>query len=357
MKIQIEKKDLAKLIGRVAKAAAVTDTVPVLQGLYLEAKEGRLIAKASNMEVSIKDATAEIQLNEEGKCLVNARYLDNFVKQLPESVVSLEVEDNVLHVKYGRNKAKVPLIAGDYLDFPICETLVGTFPAEELKKAISIILPCVAKQHFRAVFTGVLMDFMADKTVVVGSDTHRLATYEIGVGGEPRQLIIPFNGAAEIARIDEEVEIYASENSVLFKAGYLEIYTRLISGLYPDYTKVIPTNFVCEAELPTKKLRQALQRLNTLPAEAKKAIPVVEVQLNGNITLSSTGDSGEINEIIEVEKTGEDLTLSFNRDYLLEAVKGLNFETLKFSFSGKQSPAKIVGNENSQITLVPLFAN
>lgn len=361
MKIQIEKKDLAGLVGRVAKAAAVSDTIPVLKGLYLEAKGGQLLAKATNMGVSIKDTTSEIQLNEEGRVLVNAKYFENFVKQLPDSVISLEVEEeeNVLHVKYGRNKAKVPLITGEYPDFPVCGTLVATYATEELKKAVALTLPSIAKGHFREVFNGILLDIQNDKTVLVGSDTHRLASCEIGIGGSsPQQLIVPLAGIGEILRIDaEEISIYTSDNAIMYRAGELDIITPLIAGQYPDYTKVIPQNFVCEVKVPSKGLRQALQRLNTLPVEGKNNIPIVKVQINGGVILSTTGDSGEINEILEAEKTGEDTALAFNRDYFLEAVKVITTEEMTISFSGALSPAKLAGDSISQVTLVPLRIN
>ncbi|NLO38926.1 MAG: DNA polymerase III subunit beta [Ruminiclostridium sp.] len=356
MKIQIEKKDLTKLISKVAKASAVLDTIPVLQCVLLEAKDGRLVAKASNLEVSIKDATSEIQINEPGEVMVNARHLDKLVSQLPEGVISLEVEENVLLVKYGRSKAKVPVITGEYPEAQACETLVGEYKVEEVKKALNMVSSSVAKQHFRPVFTGVLLDIKEDKTTFVASDTHRMATYEVPCGGELRQLIVPVNGLREAIRTDEEtVAIFTNGNVVKFRAGELEVTSRLIGGTYPDYARVIPTDFVCEVKLPEKDARQALLRLGTLPGENKN-IPVAKLNINGNLVLSSTGTGGEITEVLEPEKTGDDLIISFNRDYLLDAVKCIGTENLHIGFSGASTPAKFFG-DSGQITVVPLRTN
>ena len=87
-----------------------------------------------------------------------------------------------------------------------------------------------------------------------------------------------------------------------------------------------------------------------------KNIPVAKLNINGNLVLSSTGTGGEITEVLEPEKTGDDLIISFNRDYLLDAVKCIGTENLHIGFSGASTPAKFFG-DSGQITVVPLRTN
>lgn len=358
MKIQIEQKDLSKLVSKVARAAATTDTVPVLQGMYLEAVNGKLIAQASDMEIGVKLTIIEVQVHEEGKILVPARNFESFVKTLPSEVITLETEDNKLMVKYGRSKANLNLFVDyDYPNFPECNEEILTISGNELRKGLLRVLPAVAKNHFRQVFNGVLLDITEDKTFLVGSDTHRLNIYEIATGSpQGQKAIIPAKTADEIMRLveDEEVVIYTNGNNLLIKTGEKEITSRLIDGTYPNYLQVVPTSTVTEMVIKTADLKQALQRLLSLP-QTKAKVPITRILLNGSVEISSSSEEGEITEYLDVQKTGEDMEINFNSNYILDAVKLMPEET-KISFSGTNSPAVFKGEDMFQSVLVPVRA-
>lgn len=360
MKIQIEQKDLSKLISKVARAAATASTVPVLQGIILEAAGGKLVAQATDMEIGVKLNTPDVQVHDEGKILVHAKNLDTFVKNLPEGVVTLEVADNKLLVKYGRSKANLNLISeGEYPAPPECKDEILTIGGLELRKSLERVLPAVAKNHFRQVFMGVLLDIQADKTVFVGSDTHRLNVFGVAVGGSPQQIIIPAKTADELLRLieDEEVLVLSNGNNLIFKAGEKEITSRLIDGIYPNYVQVIPSAPpVTEMTIATTELKHSLQRLMSLPIGSNK-ISVTKLSLNGLCEISSTSsDAGEIKEHLEAEKVGEDLDICFNSSYLMDAIKLMPEET-KIGFLGKVSPAVLKGEDGFLSVLVPLREN
>lgn len=358
MKVQIEQKDLAALVSRVARAAAVTNTVPVLQSMFLEAAEGKLVAQATNLEIGVKLATGEIQPHEDGKILVNAKNFETFVKNLPSGVITLETSGNMLMVKYGRSKANLNLVTdADYPGFPKCTDEILTLPAAELKKAITLVSPAVAKTHFRQVFTGVLIDIQEEKTAFVASDTHRLNILEVEHGGKPQQIIIPSRTADELLRIgDDEVTFFSDGNNLLIKAGDTEISSRMINGQYPNYEQVIPKAFVTEVVAPTTELKQSLQRLLSLP-QSKDKVPVTRVTLNGAAEITATADgAGEIKEYLDIQKNGEDLEVFFNAEYFLGAVKLMPDET-RICFSGQVTPAMLTGTDGFRSVLVPLRVN
>lgn len=357
MKIQIEQKDLAKLISRVARVAATTSTIPALQGMKLTAKNGKLVAQATDLEIGVRLDTAEIQVHEEGEVLVPARNFEIFVKNLPSEVITLEVSDNRLMVKYGRSKANINLITDtDYPSLPECKDEILAIPGSALRRALARVLPAVAKTHFRQVFTGVLLDIQEGKTVFVGSDTHRLNVYEVDTVGKPQQVIIPAKTADEILHLvdEEEVIVFSNGNNLLLRFGEAEIASRIIDGVYPNYLQVIPSAFVTEANINTSALKQSLQRLLSLP-KAGDRVHTTRIALNGTTEISSVSDQGEIKEILETQKTGEDLVISFNSSYLMDAVKLMPEET-KISFSGSLSPALLKGEDGFQSVIVPLRA-
>jgi len=355
MKVQIEQKDLVKLVTKAARAAASTSTFPTLRGMYLKAAEGKLVAQATDLEIGVKLETADVQVHKEGKTLVHAKNLEIFVKNLPSEVITLEVSDNKLMVKYGRSMAKLNIMSdADYPSPPDCKDEILTIPANALRRALARVLPAVAKTHFRQVFTGVLLDIQEGKTVFVGSDTHRLNVYEVNAGGKPQQIIIPARAVDEILRlVDDEgaVVVLTNGNNLLLKTGEVEILSRIIDGAYPNYQQVIPTTFVTEVNVDTMAFKQSLQRLLSLPKTGD--IHTTRITLNGTTELSTTSDEGEIKEVLEAERTGEDLEISFNSNYIMDAVKLMPEET-KICFSGKMSPALLKGEDGFLSVIVPL---
>ncbi|HQE05661.1 MAG TPA: DNA polymerase III subunit beta [Tepidanaerobacteraceae bacterium] len=356
MKIQIEQKDLANLVSKVGRAAATSNTIPVLQGMYLKAANGKLTAQATDLEIGVKLDASEVQVHEEGEVLVHSRNFEVFVKNLPSEVITLVTSDNKLQVKYGRSQAQLNLMTdAEYPNLPVCEEEILTIKGNALRKALIKVLPAVAKTHFRQVFTGVLIDIQKDKTVFVGSDTHRLNVCEVAAQGISQKIIVPAKTLDEVLRLvddEETVVILTNGNNLLFKAGNIEITSRIIDGAYPDYRQVIPTTFVSELNVKTTVLKQSLQRLLTLPKTG--AIHTTKISLSETAELSTISDEGEIKEVLdEIKKTGDDLVISFNSNYLMDAVKLMPEET-KISFSGQVSPALIKGEDGFLSVLVPL---
>ena len=84
---------------------------------------------------------------------------------------------------------------------------------------------------------------------IVGTDGYRLSEGITKINNEKelnKEIIIPLSTAQEINKIlqniDGDVEIYISENQILFIFEDIKLISRLIVGNYPDYKQIIPKN-------------------------------------------------------------------------------------------------------------------
>jgi DNA polymerase-3 subunit beta len=91
-----------------------------------------------------------------------------------------------------------------------------------------------------------------------------------------------------------------------------------ISGTYPDYEKVIPTEFVAEARFDARDMLRASASLGALYLDKDTAI-IIAIK-GGMMTLSVKDDKGEAH--IEAEAQGEAMT-AVNGAYLRQALKAL----------------------------------
>ncbi|HZK42848.1 MAG TPA: DNA polymerase III subunit beta [Syntrophomonadaceae bacterium] len=378
MKFQIEKKELSTLTTLVHRAAAVKQTIPVLSGLLIELNEtDGLTMTATDMEIGIKASTTQVDIIETGSVLVNAHYFSDFIKLLPDTTISVELntETSRLNINYGRSSGFINIYRDhEYPSLPINKMLDQfSIPQLVLKEALKKTSFATADNHFRPVFTGVLFDILADGELrIIASDTHRLAyySYSLSVDNlEPFNFIIPTRTVNELQRLlddtEEPINIAFSENNVIFYQEQFILLSRLIEGQYPNYEQVIPQKFNTSIKINPNTLVTTLERAKTMPTDDKIKIQNVQFLFKKDEAIVNTYSEfmGEIEEIIEyIDFEGDqDLKISFNTNYFLDIAKIYDDECdeIEISLSGALGPAlvKNLSKENYLYVLVPLRTN
>ncbi len=378
MKFNIEKKEITTLTALVHRAAASRSTIPILSGLHINiSRDKGLTMTATDMEIGIKATTSNVDIVEEGSVLVNANYFADFIKLLPDTIISFKLEPEVskLVISYGRSSSRLNIYQEkDYPDLPIGKMeSVFSIPQDILKEGLKKTAFATAVNHFRQVFTGVLFDCIGDGTLrIVASDTHRMGYYTYTLSKddvEPIKFVIPIRTVNELLRFledgPEEINIGMSENNVIFyKEGFI-LLSRLIEGQYPNYENVIPSSFISDLNIKTAILASSLGRAKILPTDDKFQIQHVQFNLKDDeVELTSNSESmGEICEVIDdiVIEGEKGIKIAFNTNYFLDAVKMFETEcdTILIKLSGPLSPALIRNpeKENYLYILVPMRTN
>ena len=368
MKVMLEKKDLAEIVGSVARGAGVT---PQTDGMLIEAANGRLRMTAHSFNLGIRLTTGEVEVKDEGSTVVKANHFADLVKRLPDSVITLEINDNKLTIKYGRSKANLNTIGIDqFAGWPVKETTeLLKLPGKEIKKGFGSTAFACAANHFRAIFTGVYVDAkVSEKELVfVGSDTHRLAIRRLPFEGFIEKnnfgFSIPVRNCTEISRVVKDDEVTVSSvgagNIILFTGDNYEVFTSTIEGQYPNYMAVIPKAFVGEVKV-NGSFKSSMDRILTLPTDDKVKIPQVNVEAGEGLTLSAFSEAaGEIKETLPLSYKGEALKTAFNAQYVVDALRMLP-EDATIKFGGETAPSvfkpdfKDDKEDDYTIVLVPI---
>lgn len=378
MKFTIEKREISILTTLVHRAAATRTTVPLLSGLHINISQDKgLTMTATDMEIGIKASTLNVDIIEEGSVLVNATYFADFIKLLPDTLISFNLNQDAakLIIGYGRSSSRLNIYQEkDYPDLPIGKMeKLFTVPQDVLREGLRKTSFATAVNHFRQVFTGVLFDCLGDGNLkIVASDTHRMGYYTYTLPHtdiEPVKFVIPMRTVNELLRLledsPEEINIALSENNVVFYKESFVLVSRLIEGQYPNYETVIPPNFISDLTIKTSILASSLGRAKIMPTDDKFQIQHVQFSLKEEeVELTTNSETmGEICEVIdEVTIEGEkDIKIAFNTNYFLEAVKMFDAEceTILIKLSGPLSPALIKNPEkdNYLYILVPMRTN
>ena len=177
----------------------------------------------------------------------------------------------------------------DANSYPHLPEIAGQNPfsisTDVLKQLIHQTVIAVSNQESRPILTGVHLVLKDGEMLAVATDSHRLAQRKLTVSVPSDgnyDVIIPGKSLIELSRTladdVETVEIRIAENQVLFKAGNLAFYSRLLEGNYPDTARLIPTSSSTQIEFNAPVLLAAIERASLLSHESRNN--VVRLTLN-----------------------------------------------------------------------------
>ena len=201
---------------------------------------------------------------------------------------------------------------------------------------------------------------------MVATDGHRLALAAADVDkveGNPDQLkvIIPKKALIELAKLtagsDEGLELSKDENHLYFEIHNRYLTSRMLAGQFPNYDLVLPKNNDKSISLNVDKITQAIRRAALMADERSHGI---KVDLsNGKLSITSqSADVGEAREVLPLDYTGDNLSIGFNAQYVLDFLGVVGTEEVLFEFKDEQSPALLRpsgdGNADYKYVVMPM---
>ena len=122
MKIILDQKDFYGKLEMVGRVSAKHVTLPVLQCVYLEAKDDHLVMRATNLEIAI-EANVSASVAENGVIAVPASVLLQTVSLNNEKSVTLRAEDGGLVVEASGSETLIKSIPHE--EFPSIPKVEG----------------------------------------------------------------------------------------------------------------------------------------------------------------------------------------------------------------------------------------
>jgi DNA polymerase III subunit beta len=117
--------------------------------------------------------------------------------------------------------------------------------------------------------------------------------------------------------------------------------TRLLSGEFPRHQSLLPKTVNAAAELPVSVLAESVRRVALV---AERNTPVRLAFSSGQLVLEAgSGDEAQAEEVVEADFTGDDLSIAFNPQYLLDGLSAVDSDTVRISFTEAGKPALLTG--------------
>lgn len=364
MKFTVNRAAFIKELNDVSRAIASRTTIPVLTGLKLVVDQDGITLTGSDSDISIEttlsiaDEAAALNIDQPGSIVLPARFFIDIVKQLPAQAMTLEMTTG-FQTKITSGSASFTingLDANTYPNLPEIEaTNSVTLSAETLREIISETVIAVSNQESRPILTGVHFSLSNNEFLAVATDSHRLAQRKVALEdtlAATADVIIPGKSLNELAKMLENVEtveMRIAENQVLFILGKTLFYSRLLEGNYPDTTRLIPKESDTTVTFNATELLSAINRASLLSHESRNNVVKLEIDPNGAKITGNSPDVGQVEEALNVKaQAGNELAISFNPDYMKDALRSFGNIDIEVSFTTALRPFTLIPVENGE---------
>ena len=351
MKFSCTTKDIATAVGAASKVVNAHTTVAILSNVLLQADGGKIAVRATDLELTLEHAFPA-QVSEPGSVTVPAKLFASYLGNLSPGTLELTGTPTRASVKFERSNYDFHALPPDeYPPLPAASRGSHfTIAAKRFRDGIDATIFAASGEEARgAVLMGTLLEVEGNALTMVATDGYRLAKFvttldEGPAGGE--KFIVPSRALAEAARnlgVTETIAISAlgaQSNQLQMSSGDVAITVRLVDGQYPNYQQVIPAKFDRSITVSTPQLMGSLRRAELVAGDRASMVKLAVANQTLIVTASSDV-SGNAYEELEVEQTGEDLTIAFNARYLVEILNHIKSDRTVIELLGPLSPAAI----------------
>lgn len=344
MKLQVTQENLNKALSSSARIANARGALPILGNVLLKVVGNRLSVSATNLDIGITHYIGS-KVSKEGSVTVPARLMQDFIASLPSGVIELELDDHRLNIVAGQYKSTINGTPAD--DFPVMPAISSgnefELPSSIFKKGLGQTVLAASSDEARPVLTGVYLHTHDSNLYIVATDSYRLAEKKIAKLKDNVSLLVPYSAMQDLVRLlgdgDEPVRVTYDDQQVLFSVGEVELVSRLIDGAYPDYRKLIPSEFAVSATLSKNDFTNITKVSSLFARESAGSVTIKVDEADGTVSINSVASQlGENTASAKAEVTGTG-EVTLNSRYLLDALHVFSGEKIIFQFNGKLDPS------------------
>lgn len=331
LKLDCPRREFADAVSMAAQAASQRTALNILQNLKIEAGDSGLRVIGCDSEMWVERDVA-CMVHEPGAICLQAAFLRDLVSKLPDGDLSLSTLDGQ-GALLQQGQAEYRLQALDAGDFPPTPDLAGeselTLPFNTLKQAIDAVLYAVSTDQHRQILTGVLFTYDGAILTLVATDTHRLAVRRLekaGIGSNVTA-VVPEKALRAIKAMpiadDADITLRFGDGRMGVEAGGAKVVAQLLAGAYPNWERVVPTEWTRVWSVENQELSNRVDRMMVLARDNANRIRFRGA--DDQIVIAARSDErGEAKEEVPMVAQDGDIEIAFNGKYVGDVLKAMH---------------------------------
>jgi DNA polymerase-3 subunit beta len=356
--------DVAALVGQ---AVAGKSTRKIFECILIQAdKDGSVLFTGTDLEVAVRYRLAEgVEVAEPGDAVVPAQLFAGVLREIADESVTVAVEKQKMTLDtdggFFELECEDPAQYPEIPEFPSDSTcLIG---AEDLRSLVRKTVFAAGREAARYVLNGVNLMVDGGNLRFVATDGRRLATLARPI--EPTEAASPGSGHAIVgvkglqhfervaAGVEGSVSLAIAKRFVALRTEKAEVTVRVMDGTFPEYQQIVPDETPSEAvasvTLFASKLRQA-SRFASLESQAVRV-----TFKRGELEIAAAGGDGRASVRMEVDFDGAEEMIGFNPQFLLDALKVVDGESVRIGFSTRNAAAKLGDDSGFLYVVMPVM--
>lgn len=340
MKVIFNKSDLCNALDRVQRAAQAKITSNTNNGFFISAIHGNILIQANDYSIGIK-TSCPASIEEDGIAVIAASQLQSTLRMMPPGDITMTMKsgESIATFTSGSYIARFP--TRDQAEFPDVQEMDDQnhcfLRSKDFVEMANLVSYAAANDKQKPLFSGILFEITENIFTMAATNTHRLATRDISLD-EPAsaqgRIIVPSGILSDVVRLlpqDDEkaqIKIVWSRNHVAFQFGETYFIANLINGEYPNFHAIIPKRFDATAILNLKEFIEAVRFVS--PISRDMNYQTINFHFDGDTLeiFEEDPDIGRSDTSIPVKLTGENISLTFNCNYIEDILKHSSGETV-----------------------------
>lgn len=356
MRFRVDRDVLADAVTWTARSLPTRPPVPVLAGVRLEADTtGTVQLSSFDYEVSAR-SQIPADVSEAGTVLVSGRLLAEISRALPDKPVDVVLEGTKVVVTCGASRfTLLTMPVEDYPNLPVMPPTTGTVDGDELTHAVAQVSVAASRDDTLPLLTGVRVEIEGEKVTLLATDRYRLALRELT--WKPSSPDISTVALVRARTLSDAAKSLGSAGSVTvalstgsgvdmigFEAAGRQTTSLLVDGDYPAVRRLFPDETPIHAIVSTHALADAAKRVSLV---AERNTPIRLSFSEGQVVLDAgQGDDAQASEALEATLVGDDISVAFNPQFLLDGLGALSTTFVRLSFTHPNKPVEFTGQES-----------
>ena len=354
MKIRVTKSLIESILINLQPFLEKKDASQITSHIYFEAQNNLCTVKATDGEIGLVIHSNNIIIEENGSFTANGKNLLDYIRMLNDEI-TLEIVENDLIIKQNRTKYKLPTFnPSNFPSFPHIEDKPQiSLDSINLIQGFKKISSAIDNNNPKFELNGALLDIKKLSTMLVGTDTRRLAISTIENKNEFEfSLIIPKKAILEIQKLFmNQIDIYYDDTNLIIQNKNYYFFTRLINGNYPDYQRIVPSESKISMKLPKKEILESIKKVTPVSQEIKLTFSQEEIMFE-----ALTADNKEAKDQL-VLNTGlnKEFILNVNSRYLLDFITQVEENEFELLLNEPTLPF-VLKDKNFITVIMPIIA-
>jgi DNA polymerase-3 subunit beta len=363
--IIVQTKDLVHALSFASSVVEKRNVMQELSNIKLLSANGGLEIGATDMDLYLNQNIGA-EVISEGQTTVSTQTLSDVVRKIPDSEIRIKQLPDSDKLEITGANCRFELLTLPVVQFPAMEDVVSESSLKILCSDFARIVEytsfAMSNEETRYNLNGIYMHVKNNEFAGVATDGHRLSIASVPLKNKSDDfgVIVPRKSVSELLKIvkdakynQSDLQVFLSATKIKFVCNNLIMISKLIDGVFPEYSSFIPEDNDNKLTVSTKLLASAIDRVATVTVDKFRAVKLSINDKTMEITASGEAKGAARENLVYSEEAnnfcsfkGSDVVIGFNPRYISDVLSALSEDQVDIYFKDAFSPVLIKTTEN-----------